>query len=401
MFKYSKIIHNLPINLPMNFSGNLSSKIYLKKDFVRADGTQALYLQVIIDKKIKRIPLHVSAREQDFDKIKQRVNPKAPNAKDTNLTIEKALADVNKIEVHYRLSNQMLTMDRFLNDFGNPTSKLDFIVFWETEMKRQKELLNASTYRQQMTMLNKVREFRSPMYFFEITSDLVEDMKAYFKKVKKNNDNTIASLIKSFKKYLHIANKRGIITPIEFSDIKNRDFRGNRTFLSPEELRKLSKYHDSEFINPTYKTILAQFLFSCFTGLRYSDVHNLGKENIIGNYIAFTAEKTKKFQRIPLNASALRFIDTEKVFEARYTNEYINREIKTICKNCGITKKISFHVARHTFATNFLLSGGRVEVLQKILGHSKITETEIYIHIVDSITDIQIHNMDEILSLNQ
>lgn len=382
----------------MNFNGKISAKIYQKKDHVREDGTQALYLQLIIDKKIKRIPLHLSVKEIDFDKIKQRVKPKMPLSNDYNMIIEKALASVNTIEVNYRLSNQALTMEKFLEEYTNPSSRIDFIAFWKKEMERQSELLNPSTYRQQMTMLNKVEEFKSPLYFYEINEELIASLKNWCKKTKKNNDNTVASLIKSFKKYLHIANKRGIATPLDYSDIKNKSFEGNRTFLEPKEIRKFYDYWNSEFVNASHKSILSRFLFSCFTGLRISDVLTITSDNIISDYLVFSAVKTNKLQRIPLSESALKFIDRRHIFYGDFTPEYINRELKFISKICGISKTVSFHVARHTFATNFLLSGGRVEVLQQVLGHSKITDTMVYVHIVNSITDIQIHNMDEILN---
>ena len=147
----------------------------------------------------------------------------------------------------------------------------------------------------------------------------------------------------------------------------------------------------------SHKNILSRFLFSCFTGLRISDIDNLKEENIISDSLAFTTVKTGKFQRINMNESAKKYIDPKIIFPAGYTGEYINRELKDIAKICGIRKNISYHVSRHTFATNFLICGGRVEHLQKILGHSKITDTMIYVHIVDSITDIQINNMDDIL----
>ena len=382
----------------MNFSGKLTAKIVIKDDYVRADGTSALYLQIFLNKEKKKIPCNISVKSSEFDKIKQRVKAKNPMHKDFNLIIEKMLADINKIEVNYRLSNLTLNLSNLLNEFDNPTSRIDFIKFWEDEMIRQKEILKTDTYRQQMTMLNKTKAFKSPLYFYEINENYIQDLKVHCKKILKNNDNTISSLLKSFKKYLHIANKKGIVTPVSFDDIKNKSFKGNRTFLSPDEIRSLNKYWESEFVNETHKNILSMFLFSCFTGLRISDVTNLTDDNIIENTLAFTAVKTSKFQRISLNDSAKKYLDPKLIFKAAYTGEYINRELKNIAKICGIRKVITYHVARHTFATNFLICGGRVENLQKILGHSKITDTMIYVHIVESITDIQIHNMDEILT---
>jgi site-specific recombinase XerD len=225
-------------------------------------------------------------------------------------------------------------------------------------------------------------------------------MKAHFKKIDKNTDATIGSLVKSFKKYLHIANKRGIVTPLMFDDIHNKTFVGSRTFLDAAELDRLNKYFNSEFLNDTHKNVLSRFLFSCFTGLRISDIQKITRENIIGDVLVFSAEKTNKLQRIQLNKTALSFLNKKSLFSGTYTPEYINRELKEIAKIVGIRKKVTFHVARHTFATNFLIYGGRVEVLQKLLGHSKITETMIYVHIVESISDDQIHQMDEMLKFN-
>ncbi|MFV8336411.1 tyrosine-type recombinase/integrase [Flavobacterium sp. RSP29] len=398
MLQIQKNFQNFPTNYPMNFSGKLTAKIVIKDDYVRADGTSALYLQIFLNKEKKKIPCNISVKSSEFDKIKQRVKAKNPMYRDFNLIIEKMLGDLNKIEVNYRLSNLNLNLSSLLNEFDNPTSRIDFIKFWEDEMIRQKEILKTDTYRQQMTMLNKTKAFKSPLFFYEINENYIQDLKVHCKKILKNNDNTISSLLKSFKKYLHIANKKGIVTPVSFNDIKNKSFKGNRTFLSPDEIRSLNKYWESEFVNDTHKNILSMFLFSCFTGLRISDVTNLTNDNIIENTLAFTAVKTSKFQRISLNDSAKKYLDPKLIFKSAYTGEYINRELKNIAKICGIRKVITYHVARHTFATNFLICGGRVENLQKILGHSKITDTMIYVHIVESITDIQIHNMDEILS---
>jgi integrase/recombinase XerD len=397
MLSIQKNVPHFPMNFPMNFSGKLTAKIVMKKDYVRADGTCKLYLQVFLNKEKKKIPCNIWVKPVEFDEVKQRIKPKHPLYKDYNLIIEKMLSDINTIEINYRLSGIPLTLTTFLTEFQNPTSNIDFIAFWENEMIRQKDILNPSTYRQQMTMLNKTKDFKSPLPFYEINEDYIQDLKTHCKKKLKNTDSTVSSLIKSFKKYLHIANKRGIVTPINFDDIKNKQFRGNRTFLSPEEIVKLDAYWKSEFIIDKYKSILDRFLFSCFTGLRISDIKNLKEDNIIENTIVFTSQKTAKFQRIPMNLSCKKYIHPTIIFKDNFTDEFMNRELKDIAKLLGIRKNISFHVARHTFATNFLICGGRVEHLQKILGHSKITDTMIYVHIVENITDIQIHNMDDIL----
>lgn len=384
----------------MNCNGKLTFKIVIKDDYIRADGTCALFLQIFLNKKRKRIPCNLSVRPVDFDKKKQRVKSGFTMAKDYNLLIEKMLADINKIEVNYRLGNQVLTMEKLVEEYENPSSRLDFVKFWRNEMKMQKEKLKPGTYRQQISMLGKLEAYSPTLYFYDITDEFLDKIKGYMKNKLRNQDNTVNTFVKSFKKYLNIAKKRGILTPLDPDDIHLRQFRGDRTFLMPDEIRKLHEYWESKFINMAHRVILSKFLFSCFTGLRYSDVCKLEQDNFVDNILVIVAEKTGKLQRIGLNKAALSFVDKVHLLGPYFTNEYINRELKGICKICGISKNVSFHIARHTFATNFLLAGGRVEHLQKLLGHSKIEETMIYVHIVESITDKQIHNMDEILKVS-
>jgi len=382
---------------PMNFSGEMTAKIVIKDDYIRSDGTCSLFIQLYQNRNRKKMPLNISVPPVDFDKKKQRIKPKAVFAKDYNLIIEKAMADINKIEISYRLAGEVLTIEKLFNEYENPTGKIDFIKFWETQLDHQKEIVEYSTYQQQKASFRKVKRFKESILFHEITEDFFLKMISHFKHKEKNAPNTLQTLAKNFKKYLHIANKKGIVTPLNFSEIKTPRCYSDRTFLDSSEIQSLNEYHNSHFINDSLKAILGRFLFSCFTGLRISDIKAITLEHIIGDVLVFFAKKTTKLQRIQLNEAALSFIGTDTVFVGEYSEAHINRELKVIAKTCGITKKVTFHVARHSFATNFLICGGRVEILQKLLGHSKIEQTMEYVHIVESVTDSQILNMDIIL----
>lgn len=392
----------VPLNYPQimsgEFSGKLTTKIVIKEDHIRTDGTCAIYLQMFLNKVRKKIPLHLAVRPSDFDKVKQRVKSKAPLSRDFNLIIEKALGDINTIEVNYRLSNEVLTMEKLLSEYTNPSSRIDFLKFWEVEMEHQKLTKDLATYNQQMGTLRKVKKYKESIFFYELDKIFFEKMIGHFEKVDKNGVQTIFTLKKNFKKYLHIANDKGIKTALSYKDIKTPSPISKRTFLDGEEITKMNEFYNSNFINENLKSILGQFLFSCFTGLRISDSQAITTDNIIGNVLAFTAVKTGKFQRIQLNETALTFIGEKEVFATKYSEKHINAELKNIAKACGIRKHVTFHVARHSFATNFLICGGRVEVLQKLLGHSSIRETMVYVHIVDSIVDTQIFNLDNLIT---
>lgn len=400
MISQTNFINHYSINYSQKMNGKLTYKVKIKDDYVRADKTCSLYVQVFLHGKKKIFPLNLNTPISHFDKDKQRVNSKNSHYKDYNLIIEKFLAKLNEIEINYRLSGIHLSIEKLVNEINNPSSFIDFLVFWENELMRQKDFIKSGTYRQQNSALNKLKEFRSSILFHEIDKDLIDEVIKFFKVKKKNAPNTITSLLKNIKKYIHCAEKQGVRLPISHEDIKVGSFKSNRTFLMPDEIKTLFEYYSSKFINQTHKNTLSRFLFSCFTGLRISDIQSINQENFIGEFVVFSAQKTGKLQTIPLNESSkLFFNQSGKVFNENYTNEYINRTLKDIMQICGIKKKISFHNARHTFATNFLISGGRVEVLQKILGHSKIDETMIYVHIAESVKNDQIMNMDEILNV--
>lgn len=382
----------------MENNGKLTVKVVMKNDYQLENGTRKLYLQVFCQGQRKRLPLDLFVAPELFDAKKQRVLKKHPMATDFNLYIEKKLAEINTIEMHYRLAGVPLSMERFLEEFKNPSSRLDFIQFWEMEMVTQKELIKSGTYRQQLSALSKLKGFRECIYFLEFTDELVGKINVYLKR-RGNSESTINTFWKNCKKYLQIARKRGVRIPMDLDDVKVKQFRGDRTYLNKEEIQTLHQYWNSPYIQAGEKCILARFLFSCFTGLRISDNLSLTADNFIGDTLVFVAEKTGKLQKITLNASAKLFYDPETVFGPVYSPEYINRELKVITKRCKIDKHVTFHVARHTFATNYLVSGGQVQNLQKLLAHSKIDETMIYVHIVDAMVDKEIHSMDSILKI--
>jgi site-specific recombinase XerD len=98
-----------------------------------------------------------------------------------------------------------------------------------------------------------------------------------------------------------------------------------------------------------------------------------------------------------LNAGARKLVEeNENLFVKKFADQHINDELKKIMRNLGITKKISFHCARHTFATSFLKVGGKVEMLKELLGHSSINQTMIYVHIVQADANKEIFLLDNL-----
>ena len=171
-----------------------------------------------------------------------------------------------------------------------------------------------------------------------------------------------------------------------------------RPYLTIDEVKAL--------INAPYghTQIKCAFLFSCFTGLRLSDVINLRWSDITsdnGQYKAsIRIEKTRRPMTITLNKTALKYMPPRKddfVFNLP-TSPAICKGLRTWAKAAGIDKHITFHTARHTFATTQLTLGTDIYTVSKLLGHTNVATTQIYAEIIDKKKEESIMEMDKYFS---
>ena len=146
------------------------------------------------------------------------------------------------------------------------------------------------------------------------------------------------------------------------------------------------------------------FMFSCFTGLRYSDVRNLKWQNIKDCKIQFNQKKTGNVQYLPLSKTALSIIDKRISKEIKAEETIFNLPTKVVCwehiknwvKAAKIEKRVSFHTARHTFATLSLTYGTDLYTVSKLLGHKDISTTQIYAKIIDKKLEEAVNNLPQI-----
>jgi integrase len=153
-----------------------------------------------------------------------------------------------------------------------------------------------------------------------------------------------------------------------------------REVLTLEEVQKL---FDTECEDPEIKRA---FLFSCLTGLRWSDIEKLKWSELQENFIRYRQKKTKAVESLPINDQALQLLgeregDDERVFSIVY-NVWNNHKLKQWVLRAGITKKITFHNARHTYATLMLSNGTDIFVVSKLLGHAYVKTTQVYTKVV-------------------
>lgn len=224
------------------------------------------------------------------------------------------------------------------------------------------------------------------------------------RKIKPLCPNTIFQLFLVFGFVFAQAQRDAIITrnPIKELNSKERPKQENdvREFLTLEEVSRLIKtpYKDEQ--------VKCAFLLSVFTGLRWSDIKLLKWEDLHedenGKYFRVTMKKTAKPICVYLSDIGTKYLPTRTksndnglVFTLP-NNTRINAHVRRWCKEAEITKQVSFHVARHTFATMMLNNGTSLEVVSKMLGHKKLSTTEIYAKLLNRTIANAAHKQDEI-----
>lgn len=374
--------------MPMNI------KFYLRNYVNRKDGTSQVYLSLTSGGKRKRIPLDLYVKPENWDKNKQRVKNKTDNCESINLILDQAFSKISDIKIHYRLSQIPLSLDRLEEEFKNKTPNYDFISFMKHHTENM--VLKPNSYKKHLSEIGKLKEYKKFIPFSEITLEFLNGYRAYLSRHKKNAPTTIASSLRIILKFLRMAKKYGIFLNVDLGDVKPGSTKGNRVNLTLEEIDRLKSYYDSGFIKEHHRLALGYFLFSCYTSLRISDIRKLKRGDLQGETISYTSTKTNNNHTLIINKTAKKILaDNLDLFEKWVSDQKINKALKEIANICSIKKKVHFHVARHSFATNFLRKGGKIEDLQTIMDHSDIQTTMVYVHIVKAESIKSMYIMDD------
>ena len=192
------------------------------------------------------------------------------------------------------------------------------------------------------------------------------------------------------------------ITKID-SDQRIKIPESTREYLTLEEVKTL--------INAPCRNVIVKqaFLFSCFTGLRIGDVQKLKWSDISkeeGRYkVKIVMSKTKKTLYQPLGKEAVKYLpecgnapDGEFIFQLPST---LNRTLKQWVHDCGIHKNITYHSARHTYATMLLTCGVDLYTVSKLLGHTQVKTTQIYAKVIDQKKDEAVNRLDTYFGGNE
>jgi site-specific recombinase XerD len=368
-----------------------SFKIFLRSDFQRKDGLFPIYLRVIIDRKKKDYSLNMAVPvdlwDADHDKVKKSLRYKS---EDLNDILSKTRVKVGKILLDARFSEKRLTLEAFDRLYSQKT--LDYTSFYAYALdfiKQHRHKFSSDTCRTYTSQVTKLKKFKAELRFADLNIDFLKQYDVYMISELKNKTNTHYKSMAFIKTVWFQATRDGLVQENIFKDFPLQKKPGNRSFLDMDELKKLEAQLVSTTIKGYQLNVLKYFLFACYTGLRFLDIKNLRHKNLIeGDMLEIEMHKTKDVVRIPLIERAKRLIEpgfeNQEVFRVA-TNQVTNRYLKEVIKLAKIKKTISFHCARHTFATCSIDLGMPLEVISKLLGHKDLKTTQIYAKILDSV----------------
>jgi len=371
-----------------------SYSVNLRGNYQRASATIALHLQVLINGSKKNFPLHLRWPVEFFDK-KKGIRERFPNDQeyyDNLMIINNRIAKINDVFRIYRLQDTVpLTLSVLQVELKTYNRRLDFMTFMELKIneRRQSNLISEHTKAIQKVTLHKLQEFTTELKFYQLDDKFIARFVAHLQ-AKGNSPNTIWGHVRDIKAYLELASADKITVNADHKKYKTGSTNARIIYLDELELKKMYRLFLEESLDVVYQESLRAFLFQCFTSLRISDVFRanwLWVDN--NNDMVFIPKKNErnpkaKEIRVPLGEIARSLISKNRgLFFDLPKEQTINEKLKDIARELGIRKKISTHVGRHTFGTLYYKKTKDVITLSKIMGHSKIETTMVYVHIND------------------
>ena len=389
--------------------------IILRTDKLKKDGTMPLHFIIIKDRKKSKITTGIFIEPKYWDEKKSRIKPGAPNSARYNSYLQNKLAEMQDEVFEHETVSKSLTARR-LKDKVFGKAPTNFFEFSKTVLENYERQKMFGTHDKAQAILNKVEKYHGSknLMLQDITFTFLDKYEAYCRDKWDNKTNTVHKDMKFIRKVFNDAIRTDIIEMQlnPFLKYKMKTEKTHREFLTEEELEQFANVK----CVPGSKMQLHQdmFVFSAYAGgVRVSDLLQLKWKNISNTHINFTIKKTGSqlsikvpdiamaiinkyrnpfasmehyvFSMLPngLNENDLRLVD--KLISG--ATAQINKNLKEIAKIAEISKPVSFHISRHTFATRALRKGISIDKVSKLMGHAAIRETQIYAKIVSEELD--------------
>ena len=392
----------------------LKVRFFLRRNHVYADGTCCIMTRITINGENTNFSSKLNVNPKLWDTKQGKVSGKSKVATELNGLMSDMESSIR--QMYFDMSRyETVTAEKLRNAFmGIVPENQTLIGLFTEHIEECRALIGISktpaTVQKYDRALRRVKEFIKFKYHLtdmplrDVNHKFIVDLETYLRTVSGCNENTTAKFIQTFKSIIIKAKNNGWIIADPFANYRIRIKRVDRGYLTEKEIATIA---EKEFPTKRLEQVRDIFIFSCYTGLAYIDIKELKKEHIQtsfdGNqWIMTHRHKTGTPVNVPLLAIPQELI---KKYEGQakdgllfpvLSNQKMNAYLKEIAVVCGIEKNITFHMARHTFATTTTLSKGvPIETVSKMLGHTNIETTQIYARITNSKIGSDMQGLDK------
>ncbi len=387
------------------------------------DGLYPIYARISVDGRRVEVSLKKFINPDNWSDAKGSAKGKSEEIRNLNAYLEQIRSRLTECYQELTVKKKLVTAVAVKNLFCGFEEKehslMSLFDYHNTEMRTTLEwgtLKNYFTTRRYVEEYLKAHLKTSDVFVSQLNYRFLTEferfMKAYVPKDQKKpcGQNTIMKHIERLRKVVNMAIKNDWLDRDPFQKFQPSFIKSNRQFLTADELAAIEQ---KEFRILRLQHAKDMFVFSCYTGLAYIDVYELTPQNlslgIDGEYWINTCRhKTDIPVRVPLLPQAMAIVEKYKnnprVLESGrllpvYANQLLNNYLKEIADFCGIEKPLSFHIARHTFATTVTLTNGvPIETVSKLLGHTSIKTTQIYAKVIEQKVSDDMKSLRDILS---
>jgi site-specific recombinase XerD len=405
----------------MTMNHTFSLLFYIKKDLRYTLEKASIFFRITVDGKRSEQSIQRMIEIDRWDSKAGRVKGNKADAKVINDYIDTIRVKVNKIHSRLEESNTVITAAKIRDKYNGVDEKRKSIKeVFEYHNLMVKQTIGKDfalgTFKRYETTLKHVQDFIKYQYkvddmiLDEIKYKFITDFEFYLKTVRACNHNSTLKYIRNFRKIVNLAIANEWMDKDPFLKFKVKLKEVKREHLNQEELAELEQ---RQLPVGRLDQVRDVFVFCCYTGLSYVDVEKLTPKDISrgldGEYWIFTERtKTGNSSNIPLLPKALELVakyqdEPENVNNGKLlpviSNQKLNAYLKELATICGIDKNITFHMARHTFATTVTLTNGvSIETVSSMLGHKNIRTTQIYAKVVQRKVSDDMLKLKSILS---
>lgn len=387
--------------------------LFVKRNAAKKNGNAPIIARITIDQIVAQFNTKLEINPINWSVSAGKAAGRSAEAVSINSMLDSIRSSVHQ---HYHSLLEMdgyVTAERVKNAFlGKIERGKTLIEFFEmhNEQYLQKVKMNTAdkTYsryeltKKRLIEFMKLKHSVSDMLIKEINVVFIDNFLLHIKNHYGCTHNTAMKFVQRFRTVVNFAKNTGLVTADPFGNYKVKFEQTDRDYLTMEEITAI---YNKKFTSKRLEQVRDLFIFSCYTALSYIDVCELTQENIRTSFDGNLWIMTKRHKTNV--ASNIRLLEIPKAILEKYkdklpngmilpiiSNQKVNDYLKEIATICNINKNLTFHIARHSYATSVLIANGvPIETVSKILGHTNIRATQIYARV----TDVKVSNDMELL----